>query len=78
MFISHNLDKLHNTLELTHPTLLSAKANFADNPKWHEAVKGPYADQFYDTMVEEIETLESIGAGTKVLRNKTMNVLKST
>ena len=41
-------------------------------------MNGPYSDQFYDAMIEELNTLEQIGAWTKVLRNKSMNVLKST
>ena len=61
-FLYRNLGFIHNTLENTHPLLLAAKANSADNPKWHEALNGPYSDQFYDAMVEELTTLESIGA----------------
>ena len=77
-FLSRNLDYIHNTLENTHPLLLAAKANSTDNPKWYEAVNGPYDDQFYDAMVEELTMLENIGAWTKVLKTKSMNVLKST
>ena len=78
LFIARNTDKLHNTLENFHPLLLSTKANAEDNPKWFDAVNGPYAVQFYEAMVTELGTLEEIGAWTKVVRDKTMNVLKST
>ena len=41
-------------------------------------MNGPYSDQFYDAMIEELNTLEQIGAWTKVPRKKSMNILKST
>ena len=58
--------------------LLSAKANSDDNPKWFEAMNGPYSDQFADAAREEIKTLEDIDAWDKIKREKWMNVLKST
>ena len=76
--ISRNMDHIHRTLENPHPMMLAAKANSEDNPNWHTAMNGPYSDQFFDAMVEEINTLEQIGAWTKVLKDKSMNILKST
>ena len=48
--------------------LLSAKANSDDNPKWFEAMNGPYSDQFADAAREEIKTLEDIDAWDKIKR----------
>ena len=77
-YILRHMDKTHRTWEVSHPLLLSAKANSADNPKWFEAMNGPYSDQFNDAAREEIETLENIDAWTKIKRANWMNVLKST
>ena len=77
-FVMRNVSNLHNTVEQLHPLLLSTKANAEDNPKWFDAMNGPFASQFYEAMVVELTTLEEIGAWTKVVRDKTMNVLKST
>ena len=77
-YIARTTDRVHNTWECTHPLLLSAKANSADNPKWFEAMSGPHADQFAEASREEITTLQDIGAWEKVKRKDWMNVLKST
>ena len=53
------MDYTHNTWENPHPLLLSAKANDEDNPKWHQAMYGPYQDQFHDAMSTELRTLKN-------------------
>ena len=65
-------------MENPHPLLLSAKANDEDNPKWHQAMYGPYQDQFHDAMDTELRTLKSQDTWTKVKRKSGMNVIKST
>ena len=77
-FLVKNTVRFSQILEQFYPLLLSTKANVKDNPKCFEAVNGPYASQFYEAMVTELATLEEIGAWTKVIRDKAMNVLKST
>ena len=58
--------------------LLSSKSNSADNPKWFEAMNGPFREQFAEAAGEEIKTLTEINAWDKVKRENWMNVLKST
>ena len=68
----------HNTWEDPHSLVLSAKSNSSNNPKWFEAMRGPYSDQFREAAKVEIDTLDSIGACTKVKRENWINVLRST
>ena len=77
-YITRTSDPICGTWEEPHPMLLSAKANSSDNPKWFEAMNGPYSDQFSQAARDEIETLSTIGAWTKMKRESWMNVLKST
>ena len=77
-YIARTLDPTHKTWEIPHPLLLSAKATSDDNPNWHQAVNGPFAEQFHVAMETEIDTLEKLGAWEKVKRKSTMNVIKST
>ena len=56
-----------NTRELicnwVHPLFLKAKAAASkdDNPTWWQAMKGPFADEYWKSAVTEIETLEGMG-----------------
>ena len=34
----------HNTVEHTHPMVLSAQDNTQDNPTWDQAINGPYKE----------------------------------
>ena len=65
-YIARTLDPTHKTWKIPHPLLLSAKATSEDNPNWHQAVNGPFAEQFQVAMETEIETLEKLGAWVKV------------
>ena len=53
-------------------------ASSADNPRWHEAMKGPNADGFLKASTLEIATLQEMDAWTQVPLTKDMNVLDST
>ena len=77
-YISQSLNQDHDTWEAPHPLLLAAKASSEDNPNWHQAMNGPFADQFHEATELEIQTLEKLGAWIKVKRTSTMNVIKST
>ena len=77
-YIARHIDPEHGTWEDPHPMLLSAKVNNADNPKWHQAVNGPFQDQFNDAMDTELDTLKEQNTWTKVKRESWMNVIKST
>jgi hypothetical protein len=47
-----------------HPLFLKAHsvASKADNPRWHEATRGKFADEYWKVMKLEITTLEAIDA----------------
>jgi hypothetical protein len=53
-----------------HPLLLKAHtaASKADNPSWHEATRGKFADEYWEAMKLEIATLENIDAWSVVDR----------
>ena len=78
VYISKTLDTYSDTWEAPHPLLLTAKVSSEDNPNWHQAVNGPFGDQFHEAMETEIATLEELGAWIKVKRVHSMNVIKST
>ncbi len=46
------------------PFFLKAKceASKEDNPNWHQAMNGPFADEYWKAAEKEIITLEGIGA----------------
>ena len=78
IYIARTLDAHSDTWESPHPMLLTAKSTSDDNPNWHQAVNGPFSDQFHEAMEIEIATLEKLGAWVKVKRTHAMNVIKST
>ncbi len=45
-----------------HPSFLKAcsAASKADNPSWHEATRGKFADEYWEAMKLDIATLENI------------------
>ena len=47
-----------------HPLFLKAKASAIqeDNPNWRQAMNGQFADEYWETEVIEIETLDSMHA----------------
>ena len=63
-----------------HPLFLKAKADASqeDNPNWRQAMNGQFADDYWEAVVTDIETLESMHAWEVVERESEMNVLKST
>ena len=62
------------------PLVLAAKttASSADNPTWDQAMKGPFAEEYWRAGEVEVETLERIKAWTVVEREAGMNVLPGT
>ena len=63
-----------------HPLFLKAKsaASKEDNPSWWQAMKGPFAKEFWKAAVVELETLEGMGAWEIVDQTDDMNVIDST
>ena len=61
------------------PFLLAAKsaASKDNNPKW-QAMKGPFADEYWKAAQVEVATLEAMDAWTVVDKEDGMNVLPST
>ena len=74
----NNLDEF-GLLTDYHPLSQMAKLS-NDSPKFHEAMNGPFADQFYDAMQAEMETLEKIDPWEIVPRESAQdeNVLDTT
>jgi hypothetical protein len=66
--------------ETIHPLFLKAQsaASKADNPRWHEAMSGEFAEEFWEAMKTEIATLEGMESWEVVDRTNDMNVLPST
>ena len=79
-----SMDVLQDPFDFTldqFPTFALAahkSASSADNPRWHEAMKGPNADGFLRASTLEIATLQEMNAWTQVPMTKKMNVLDST
>ncbi len=65
---------------LVHPFFLKAKseASKEDNPNWHQAMNGPFADEYWKAAEKEIITLEGMGAWDVVKRVDNMNVINGT
>ena len=63
-----------------HPLFLKAKAAASkdDNPNWWQAMRGPFADDYWKAAITEIETLENMGAWDVVDRPENGNVIDST
>ncbi len=51
-------------VKLVHPLFLKAKAEAskADNPKWKQAMSGPFSDECWKAAVKECRTLEGMDA----------------
>jgi hypothetical protein len=47
-----------------HPLFLKAKsaASKEDNPKWHQAMNGPFKEEYWKAACKEVETLEEMDA----------------
>ena len=79
-----SMDVLQDPFDFTidaFPTFALAahkSASSADNPRWHEAMKGPNADGFLRASTLEIATLQEMDAWTQVPVTNMMNVLDST
>jgi hypothetical protein len=66
-------------IEYMHPMALQIKAGAQDNFRYHEAMNGPYAEEFWTASEEELETLEVKRESWDIVdRTDEMNVLKST
>ena len=63
-----------------HPFFLKAKseASKEDNPNWHQAMNGPFADEYWKAAEKEIITLEGISAWDVIERKDDMNVINGT
>ena len=63
-----------------HPLFLKAKAEAskADNPNWWEAMKSPFADEYWKAAVKEIETLKKMGVWDVVDCPEGVNFIDST
>ncbi len=63
-----------------HPLFLKAKsaASKEDNPNWWQAMRGPFAKEFWKAAGVELETVEGMGAWDVVDQTDEMNVIDST
>ena len=64
-------------MNYVHPLFLKAKvaASKEDNPNWHDATTGDFADEYWEAMRVEINTFESMSASKVVERKEDMNVI---
>jgi len=69
----------HRTKEVEwwNPLSLAAKANASDNPRWYEAMSGPYKAGYWEAMKVEIATLTKLKAWKIVPLTLDMNLLDS-
>ncbi len=65
---------------VVHPFFLKAKseASKEDNPNWHQAMNGPFADEYWKAAEKEIITLKGVGAWDVVEHEDDMNVINGT
>ena len=50
IYIAKALDARSDTWEAPCTLLLTVKSISEDNPNWHQAVNGPFGDQFHEAM----------------------------
>ena len=67
-------------INYVHPLFLKSKAAASqkDNTNWRQAMNGQFVDEYKESDVTEIETLESMNSWEVVDREGYMNFLKST
>ena len=81
---SYGLSDYHTMEDMmvnyANPFVLAAKtaASSADNPTWDQAMKGPFAEEYWRAAEVEVETLEKIRAWNVIERTAEMNVLPGT
>ena len=65
--------------EWIHPLMIQAKAAASkeDNPKWWQAMNGPFSSEYWQAACFEVETLEEMDAWKVFDREEGMNVLPS-
>ena len=67
-------------ITFTNPFVLAAKiaASSADNPTWDQAMKGPFAEEYWRGTDLEVETHEKIRAWSVIERTEGMDILPAT
>ena len=73
-----NTDEEWNAIEEMHPLIFITKARSEDQPRWHEAMNGPFRDKWWEACKKEISTLERMEVWDVVPREDWMNVIPST
>ena len=76
--VDQNTDVDHNTVEHTHPMVLSEQANAQDNPTWDQVMNGPYKEEYWEAAMKEHETLIGVDAWEVVDKEPWINTLPST
>ncbi len=63
-----------------HPFFLRAEseASKEDKPNWHQAMNGPYADEYWRSAEKEVDTLEGRSAWNVVGYKDDMTVINGT
>mgnify|MGYP002043585278 CR=1 FL=1 len=75
---SYNTDEEWSTIEEMHPLTFITKARSEDQPRWHEAMNGPFRDKWWESCVTEITTLERREVWDVVPLEDWMHVIPST
>ena len=78
--IADNLTMQDLLINYVNPFVLAAKtaASSADNPTWDQAMKGPFAEEYWKAAEIEVETLKKMKAWDVVERDGSMNILPGT
>ena len=75
---AYNTDEEWNTIEDMHPLTFITKARSEDQPRWHEAMNGPFRDKWWEAAEKEIATLERMEVWDVVPLEDWMHVIPST
>ena len=75
---SYNTNEEWSTIEEMHPLTFITKARSEDQPRWHEAMNGPFRDKWWESCVTEITTLERREVWDVVPLEDWMHVIPST
>ena len=70
-----NTDEEWNTIEDMHPMTFMSKISAEDTPRWHEAMNGPFKDEWWKACEIELETLKKLNVWDVIDREDWMNMV---
>ena len=76
--MEQEVDPLTGLLDTSHPLAFAVKAADEDNPKWNDAVHGENSEGFWEAMLKEVSSLNTLDAWEQVPQESWMKVLPGT